>query len=220
MQLQATDLVQALRSTVLAITCDGEQTVWCPVGDFFGSGVGLNPFRDWWREVDRSGLMTCWWVMPQRESCRLELINLDSEPIEATLGLIAHTSWTWDERSYTSTRIGASRRASRIGERTARWTGTTSKRPAKVSMWATRWRCTMAPARGGAKATRRSLLTASFPSHFGTGTEDYYGYSYGDQGTFFESPFHSEPRWEGNNKPGFVTVTRTRGLDAFRSPSR
>lgn len=30
------DLPQALRSTVLSIDCDGENTVWAPVGDFFG----------------------------------------------------------------------------------------------------------------------------------------------------------------------------------------
>jgi hypothetical protein len=54
-----------------------------------------------------------------------------------------------------------------------------------------------------------------FPSIFGTGTEDYYGYSYGDRGTFFEAPFHAEPRWDGNHRPGHVTNTRTRSLDAI-----
>ena len=37
---------------------------------------------------------------------------------------------------------------------------------------------------------------------------------FGDLGTFWEAPFHAEPRWEGNRQPGFVTVTRTRSLDA------
>jgi hypothetical protein len=54
-----------------------------------------------------------------------------------------------------------------------------------------------------------------FPSHFGTGTEDYYGYSFGNLGTFFEAPFHAEARWDGNSKPGFVSVTRVRTLDAI-----
>ena len=54
-----------------------------------------------------------------------------------------------------------------------------------------------------------------FPSIFGTGTEDYYGYSYGDRGVFFEAPFHAEPRWEGNRNRGHVTNTRSRGLDAI-----
>lgn len=33
------------RTTMLIMEFDGRQTVWCPVGDFFGSGIGLNPFQ-------------------------------------------------------------------------------------------------------------------------------------------------------------------------------
>ena len=77
--LQAANMDQALRSTVLIAHFDGHQTIWCPVGDFFGSGVGLNPYRDWNREVDRTGLLTCWWVMPFAESCRIELLATDQK---------------------------------------------------------------------------------------------------------------------------------------------
>ena len=55
----------------------------------------------------------------------------------------------------------------------------------------------------------------SFPSHLGTGTEDYYGYSFGDRGVVFDAPFHAEPRADGNSKPGHTTNTRTRSLDAI-----
>jgi hypothetical protein len=55
----------------------------------------------------------------------------------------------------------------------------------------------------------------SFPSCFGTGTEDYYGYSWGVGGTF-EAPFNSMPRGDANGnytKPGHTTNTRVRSLD-------
>ncbi|WP_158995705.1 DUF2961 domain-containing protein [Mucilaginibacter sp. L196] len=42
---------QALRSTILKIEFDGKQTVWCPLGDFFGSGVGGHPLKSWYRSV-------------------------------------------------------------------------------------------------------------------------------------------------------------------------
>jgi hypothetical protein len=215
-QVRGTDLARALRSTVLVITCDGEQTVWCPVGDFFGSGVGLNPFRDWWRDVDRSGLLTCWWVMPQRESCCLELLNLGAEPVEATLGLIAHTPWSWDDRSL---HYQANWRQ-QTGIDTRRADGTMDWNYINATGQGIYVGDTLALHNGagpwwGEGDEKVYVDGESFPSHFGTGTEDYYGYSYGDQGTFFESPFHAEPRWEGNRKPGFVTVTRTRGLDAI-----
>jgi hypothetical protein len=53
-----------------------------------------------------------------------------------------------------------------------------------------------------------------FPSHFGTGTEDYYGYAWGTP-EFFESPFHSQPLAEGPQSKGHVTNTRVRLLDGI-----
>jgi hypothetical protein len=50
-KLSADDLDQPLRSTILRIEFDGRQTVWCPVGDFFGSGFGLNTYRSWQMRV-------------------------------------------------------------------------------------------------------------------------------------------------------------------------
>jgi hypothetical protein len=215
-QLQAPDLAQALRSTVLVASFDGEQTIWCPVGDFFGSGVGLNPYRDWWREVDRNGVLTCYWLMPFEQSCRIELVNFGQQPVNATLGPIARGSWEWNDRSlhfHTNWR-------QETGIQTKKAEGTTD------------WNYLQAQGRGiyagdtlalhnGAAAwwgegdEKIFVDGESFPSHFGTGSEDYYGYSFGDLGTFFEAPFHAEPRWEGNRHPGFVTVTRSRSLDAI-----
>ena len=51
-----------------------------------------------------------------------------------------------------------------------------------------------------------------FPSHFGTGTEDYFGYAWGTAAPF-EAPFHAQPRGDANNGPGHTTNTRTRVLD-------
>ncbi|MFI5378404.1 MAG: DUF2961 domain-containing protein [Tepidisphaerales bacterium] len=214
-RLDAADLPQALRSTVLMIECDGEQTVWCPVGDFFGSGIGLNPYRDWYREVDRNGTMTCWWVMPFEKSCKIALQNLGQQKVEATLGKIGLGAWSWDDRSMhfrTNWRqqaqfatkkqdgfdwnyIQAAGRGVYVGDTLALHNG--------AGPW---W---------GEGDEKIWVDDDKFPSHFGTGSEDYYGYSFGDRGTFFEAPFHAEPRWDGNNKFGFVTVTRTRSLDAI-----
>ena len=34
---------------------DGEETIWCPVGEFWGSGVGLNVLESWYRSVAKDG---------------------------------------------------------------------------------------------------------------------------------------------------------------------
>lgn len=62
---------QALRSLIVKLSFDGEETAWCPVSDFFGSGVGVNELRSWYRTVDKDGLMACRWVMPYHGRARL-----------------------------------------------------------------------------------------------------------------------------------------------------
>ena len=55
-----------------------------------------------------------------------------------------------------------------------------------------------------------------FPSHFGTGTEDYYGYAYGGASTeLYQKPFHAQVRCGQKATFGQNTQTRTRSLDAI-----
>ena len=89
---------QVTRSVVLKIEFDGKRTVWCPIGDFFGSGLGLHAFEGWWRTVAEDGTMTCRWVMPYRKSGRITLVNLHDKSIDVNLNA-AVGDWTWDDRS-------------------------------------------------------------------------------------------------------------------------
>ena len=66
-----------------------------------------------------------------------------------------------------------------------------------------------------------------FPSLFGTGTEDYYAYSWGGRSTdFYEHPFHAQPHShlynklnrkadDERNSQGYSTETRSRALDTM-----
>ncbi len=98
LELEADDLPQALRSTVLEIAFDGERTVWCPVGDFFGIGYRVSPYQTWYTRVDENGKMTAFWVMPFEESCELAVHNLGDQPVHVRGGG-AVGPWTWDDRS-------------------------------------------------------------------------------------------------------------------------
>ena len=53
-----------------------------------------------------------------------------------------------------------------------------------------------------------------FPSHFGTGTEDYYGYAWCLPAAF-SAPFHAQPEGDGNLRGGFSVNSRYRALDAI-----
>ncbi len=211
-KLEADNLSQALRSTILKISFDGEQTVSCPVSDFFGSGVGVNPFKGWYRQVQKDGTMTCWWVMPYRESCVVELENTGNQQVQATLGSVETCPWQWDDRSmhfYTYWRqendiptrphcdwnyITIEGKGVYVGDTLALYN--------PAGKW---W---------GEGDEKIYVDEDIFPSHFGTGTEDYYGYAWCCP-EVFEAPFHAQPRAEGPGNQGHVTNTRSRSLDAI-----
>src|SRR5678815_3493866 len=52
----------------------------------------------------------------------------------------------------------------------------------------------------------------SFPSHFGTGTEDYYGYAWSSSERF-EHAYHNQPRCDGPGNYGNTAVNRWHIMD-------
>jgi len=224
-KLGSYDNPQVTRSVVLRIVFDGQETVWCPAGDFFGTGVGLHPFKDWYRTVAKNGTMNCRWVMPYQRSAEVSLLNLHNEPVQAQLS-VAVGDWQWDDRSMyfhgswrheadikTMPRsdwnyITLSGRGVYVGDTLTIWN------PEEI--W---W------GEGDAKVW---VDGESFPSIFGTGTEDYYAYSYGGQNRrFYEHPFHAQVRvmdFDQNYTgeipivrvtQGYSTETRTRAIDGM-----
>lgn len=215
-KLAARDLPQALRSTILSIEFDGEPTVWCPVGDFFGSGVGLNAYRDWTRHVEPSGQMTCAWVMPFARACRVEVRNMGIQPVDVTLGPLASAAWRWDIwsmhfhanwRQQQSIRTKARDGAADWNFIEAQGAGVYVGDSLAVHNGGRAW--------WGDGDPKAFIDGERSPSHFGTGTADYYGFYFGDRSSIFTAPFNAQPRADGNNKPGHTTVTRCRCLDAI-----
>jgi len=211
-RLKADDPVQALRSTVLIMEFDGEQTVWCPLGDFFGSGVGINPYTGWYRQVEKDGTLRCWWIMPFRESCTLTVKNMGDQTVRLLDGSLATCPWNWDDRSM---HFHANWRQQRHiptnppvdwNYLKAKGKGVFVGDTLAVLNRSQRW--------WGEGDEKIFVDGESFPSHFGTGTEDYYGYG-GCSPKHFESPFHAQPRAEGPRNFGNTTNTRVRLLDAI-----
>lgn len=216
LQISAPDIEQALRSTVLRIEFDGEQTVWCPVGDFFGTGIGSPLFRTWFTGTSVSGNLACRWVMPYARSARITIENTGRERVTTTLHHRTQ-DWSWDERSmhfHTTWRFEHPIRA--LGGRgTQDWNyvevagrGVLAGDVLTVMNPVPEW--------WGEGDEKIYVDGESFPSHFGTGTEDYYGYAWCCP-VPFQRPFHAQPRCDGNehgNNWGYTTVTRLRSLDA------
>jgi len=202
-------LEAALRSTVLRAAFDGEDAVWCPVGDFFGSGLGVNALQSWYRAVAKDGTLVCRWVMPYRESGRFSVLNLGTEKV--TVRLAARVGdWPWDDRSMhfranwrqergIPTRpyqdwnyIAATGKGLYLGDTLALFN--------PVNAW---W---------GEGDEKIRVDGEAFPSHFGTGSEDHYGYAWGNPAVF-QGPFCNQPA--PSKDIGHRANTRIRVLDAI-----
>ncbi len=206
---------QALRSTVIEMAFDGERTVWVPAGDFFGTGYKLSPYRTWHTQVSGGGLMESAWVMPFKKSCALTLRNLGTNPVTVTQGALVTAPWRWDSRSMhfgagwtelnrvsTRTKSGDHYDVNYVsleGEGVLVGTGVTLFNTART--W---W---------GEGDEKIFVDDAAFPTHIGTGSEDYYGYAWGN-GNFFEHPFIAQPEGAGAGNYGVVINLRNRALDA------
>lgn len=212
LQVHAANLdAQALRSLVLQGEFDGEQSIWCPVGDFFGSGVGLNVLESWYRTVKQDGMMSCRWVMPYKESANLTFKNLGAAAVRLKV-VLKTEDWKWDDRSM---HFHANwRQQYPIATRPfSDWNYITAQ---GKGVYVGDSLCVMnpVPAWWGEGDEKIWVDGESFPSHFGTGSEDYYCYSWSDP-RLFQTPFANQVRCDGPGNKGQTVVTRTRSLDAI-----
>lgn len=214
------------RQVILKIEFDGRETVWCPIGDFFGCGIGLNPVQGWYRTVAEDGTMTCRWVMPYQREAKVSLLNLSAEAVKA--GLAVKTGdWTWDDSSMYFNAAWRGQYPVPTKPRSD-WNYVTLKgRGVYVGDTLT----IMNPVHSwwGEGDERIWVDGEDFPSIFGTGTEDYYAYSWGGISTdFYEHPFHAQPlcnrynklnrkleSYTARNTLGYSVETRSRSLDTM-----
>jgi len=213
------DSTTHLRSTIFTARFDDELTVWCPVGDFFGSADAIHPFKTFTREVTIDGTMICRWVMPYEKSAEVRLLNLGTEPVEAR-ACVAAGPWQWDDRSM---HFHANWRADDIVPGTPFLDWNFIEIAGQGVLVGDQW-TVLNPngswwGEGDEKIYIDDDFQRDFPSHFGTGTEDYYGWAGGRVPTRedeFSHPFLSNIRVGGLDgwTRGFNICTRHRGLDA------
>ncbi|MCY3021395.1 MAG: DUF2961 domain-containing protein [Planctomycetota bacterium] len=202
-----------LRSTILRMNCDGVETIWCPVGDFFGSGPRVNALKSWYRSVSKDGVLTCRWVIPYEKSARVTLSNLGKQKVAAQLRALVG-DWKWDGRSM---HFHSNWRQQRQIQ-TKRAAGTMDWNYIEIQGKGMYLGDTLAlynPTKGwwGEGDEKIWVDGENFPSHIGTGSEDYYGYAWGNP-ALFQGPFCNQPLAHAGNF-GHTTDTRTRSLDAI-----
>ncbi|TKG95600.1 DUF2961 domain-containing protein [Puteibacter caeruleilacunae] len=212
LKVEAENLPQALRSTVLEITFDGERTVWVPVGDFFGTGYQIRSSKHWYGSVDESGLMRCSWIMPFAETCRVKISNLGNQDVNVSVGELSLIKWDWNDRSM---HFGAAwHQFTNINSKPDRDLNYVTLEGEGVYVGDALTLFDISPQWWGEGDEKIFVDNDSFPSHFGTGSEDYYGYAWCMKAPF-SSPFVTQPDGSGNESVGFTVNCRYRLLDGI-----
>jgi hypothetical protein len=200
-----------LRMLTFRADFDGERCIDVPLGDFFGAAPGLNPYVTMPFEVKADGTMTCRFVMPFVRTARLSIINEGAPAIPIRLAVKVapyrvdtgtyrfHAQWKADRGSTQVKRDLRLLETSGAG----RFVGASLNVFNPSTIW---W---------GEGDERIWVDRESFPSTFGTGTEDDFGYAWGSTARF-QRAYHAEPLTGGGASfMGHTSVIRTRILDAI-----
>jgi hypothetical protein len=200
----------ALRHLLLEITFDDQAGIRAPLGDFFGSGPGLNPYENLYFTVAADGWMTSRLLMPFRKSMRTEIYNAGSIPYTIELKTGHHPFHFTPQTYYLHAQWGTLSRESwppfdinflqTTGE--GKVVGTVYQVSNPSYIW---W---------GEGDQKIFIDGEPFPSSFGTGTEDDYGYAYGNN-ELFTRPYHAQTRVDGPASGGHISLNRWYVLDAL-----
>jgi hypothetical protein len=221
LQLTAADLDKALRQTLLTITFDEYPwgQVQSPVGDFFGAAPGVNPYQSLPFTVRPDGAMVCRFVMPFERSCRIELDNFGRQSV-VVKGSVRARSFAWGEQAmHFRARwradhdvIASNREVQDLpfllaqGRGIYVGTGVYLMNPSPIPTPYGNW--------WGEGDEKIFVDGEATPSTFGTGSEDYFNYSWSSP-DIFTYPYCGQPRNDGPGNRGYVTNYRWHVLDAI-----
>ncbi|MEL6110556.1 MAG: glycoside hydrolase family 172 protein, partial [Planctomycetota bacterium] len=223
--LTATALTpQQRRSTLIELRFDGVVTARVPLAEFFTAGYVPADFQTWMTGLG-TGTYSCDWVMPFQRSASITFENLSQDSVALQRLVVTGGNWSWtdssmhfhaDWRSDQNLSTGIAKTQDKrdgvvdLGFLDANGKGLLVGDSIMLFSGAARW--------WGEGDEKIYVDGEAFPSHFGTGTEDYYGYAW-CRPENFTRPFHAQPVGRGALLGGPVVNTRIRSLDAipFRS---
>jgi hypothetical protein len=187
-----------LRQLTIRIRWDGEEkpSVWSPLGDFFATIGGAQPFATLPVGLQADGTFYCVWYMPFGKSAEIALGNDGPAAVPLTVTV---THAPLDRPITDFTRFHAKWHRDQFQPtRADRWPDwnflTTQGRGRFVGMMLHAF---IPDSRWGDGGEKFFVDGEKFPSDFGTGTGDYFGYASG-YGNQFVRPFHAQPLNQNN----------------------
>lgn len=198
----------ALRKLRLVAQFDGETCVDVPVADFFCSAGGARAFATLPIQVDEDGWMTCRFVMPYAKSANLRLVQ-QSGPRLAVEAEVQSGPYAFGADSY---HFRAQWLSDRLHTRPMRDMDFLNVRGEGLFVGVGLHVANPTGAWWGEGDEKVFVDQEAFPSTFGTGTEDYFGYAWCDP-TPFTRAFHAQPRCDGPGNRGHTNVVRWQTFD-------
>lgn len=184
------------------LSFDGQETVSVPLPEFFGAGILPATYRTLAAQCDDKGNFVMRLPMPFRRTASLQVVNHNAFPVKVTSGYrlaegpsnaqyVLHAQWSTDYKPSRPMRDMTF--ADFEGE--GRYVGTVEHVQNPDTGW---W---------GEGDEKIFVDKESFPSWFGTGTEDYFGYAWSTPKKF-EMPYHAQPRCDGPANAGQIGNVR------------
>ncbi|QLG40433.1 DUF2961 domain-containing protein [Paenibacillus sp. E222] len=199
-----------------------DPSVWAPLGDFFGSAPGIKPYRSLPLGMNEHEMYS-YWYMPFSEGARIEIENDGTQPCEISADIryfpltTSHTDdllrfhAKWHRDDYLDMDV---ERFKEGGDRWPDWPLLLTKGRGRFcgvhlhvyntwekpdeeaeTWWYGRWDRKTIDWWWGEGDEKFFVDGESFPSTFGTGSEDYIGYAWAAEPPFpmFDSAFASQP---------------------------
>ncbi|NLV43281.1 MAG: DUF2961 domain-containing protein [Candidatus Hydrogenedentes bacterium] len=209
-KVSAEDPEAALRGCMAEIAFDGRSPgVLAPLGDFFGTAPGVNPYQSLPSGALEDGTLYSHWVMPFKQEAVIRLRNHSGVELHLQ-GVIGVENRPWTESSmYFHAKWKCERDIPTrpfqdwnyfAAEGAGRFCGVMLHMANPVPDW---W---------GEGDEKIYVDGEPFPSFFGTGTEDYFGYAWCSPALFTHA-YHNQPRCDGPGNMGHTCVSRFHIMD-------
>lgn len=207
---------QTLRTLLLRMRFDGEETVVSPLGDFFGAAPGTPPFEALPCGITEQRVLWCQWVMPFQRNAEILIENRGDAPVEVSYA-VAGTEYAWGPDSlHFHAKWHANRdvptrplRAWKWGELFGRGhlVGAALSVANPVRQW---W--------GEGDETVLIDLDPQ-PRFRGTGTDHFFNIGWGTAEPFSHA-YYAQPRRDGPDSFGFTALNRWFVMDRVSFSSR
>jgi hypothetical protein len=217
-EVDSTLYAQLMRNLIFKASFDKTSTIWVPLSDYSGGGMGAPAVESWFLSADGHGKVISRWLMPYKREGRLLVQNVSTHSINISMevataplqwgesSLYFHASWRQQNQLPVSDRPDDDQSCREWNFATLIGCGVYKGDVLTLYNHSRAWY--------GEGDEKIWVDRDTFPSHFGTGTEDYYNSSWAPV-VVFQTPFGGAPRADQQSSHGYNTFFRTRNLDGI-----